>query len=132
MQAPVSLCADTKHVPIVSVLALIGNPRKFDGKNLTVTGWLYLERSKQGVNAAYLFPSPSHLEMSDFPSAMDIDARTLQAALKADYRKVPLDKVHGGYVMLRGTFSGQDNRKVGLVGPGSLSSITKIDRLVVK
>ena len=84
----------------VSLIALIATPDRYHGKQVTVSGFMYLQRER---NALYV-------TKSDFQHALFKNAIYLQISNEAFERIYPLN---GCYVEVRGRFDGKNTGHVG-------------------
>lgn len=116
--------------PFVSLLSLASAPKTFSGMRLAVSGWIALQAEGGKVLHAYLFPSPDHMNASDFPSSVTIDVETLVKASKISYPKVKAAELNRRYVIVYGTFSGNDLTQPRNVGLGEIVEITGIGGLL--
>lgn len=123
-----SVCCwgDSAFAPNLSVISIAGSPKSFDEKVVMVSGWLSMEIKDDIVINAYLFPTPDHLRVSDFPSSITIDSRSLQSILRGTYPKTQIKGLQGIYGVFKGTFRANDITKPGNLGLGELRALTKI------
>lgn len=115
-----------KVPPFVSMLSLMGDPPAFNGQVISVSGWLYLQVEDERAVRAWLFPTPDHVRVHDFPSAMTIDFQTFEKAWKGSAPIAQLPKMHGAYVLVTGEFSGANLKAPGNLNIGELSQVTKV------
>lgn len=118
-----------EFAPYLSVISVAGAPKNFDKQVVFISGWLSLAIESGVITEAYLFPSPEHLRVSDFPSAITLDPVSLQYALKARYPKTPSKSMRGAYAVFKGTFRGSDLKVPGNLGLGELTDITKVSQM---
>jgi len=99
----------------VSLVKLIANPEKYDGKRIQVIGYLHLEFEG---NAIYL-----HEE--DFKHAISENSFWVDFSDKLTKKQDP-KKFNDKYVIIIGTFKANDKGHMGMFG-GTLDNIVRLD-----
>ena len=96
-----------------------------------VSGWVQVSHTKREYPEVYMFPTPDHLRVNDFPSAITIDSGSFAKAFKKAYPKTPLARANGGYVLVIGPFSAYELGKPGSLGLGELVEVSSIRSLIL-
>lgn len=99
----------------VSLVKLIANPEKYDGKRIQVIGYLHLEFEG---NAVYL-----HEE--DFKHSMSENSFWVNFSSKLTKKQDP-KKFSDKYVIIIGTFKANEKGHMGMFG-GTLDNIVRLD-----
>jgi len=97
-----------------SVIELIGRPDAFQGKTVSVSGYLLI-----GYRAHLLFPTEQFAEGLWLPNAL-----WLEYDEAAEQRLTP-ERLSGCYVMIQGVFNGHNKGEAGM-HPGSIEQIARL------
>lgn len=95
--------------PTVSLIALIASPERYDGKQVVVSGYMYLQRERSAL----------YLAKADFQHALFKDAFYLEVPNQMGER---IYRLNGCYVEITGTF---DGKHIGHMGAFSGELIVK-------
>ncbi len=104
----------------VSLIRLIANPEKYDGKKLRVIGYLHLEFEGNGL---FLHKEDYDIGISKNSIWVDVDIKHPETS--------SLNKFSNHYVIIEGTFDGHDNGHMGSCS-GSIKKITRLDLYPIK
>ena len=120
--------SDRPRPPRLSAISLAGDPQKYSGREIMLSGWLGVEMEKGRVTYMYIFPTPDHLLATDFPSSISLDPKSFQAALHAYAPRFSMLRLQGAYALVTGIFRGSNLQSAGNVGlgDGSVQQVTSV------
>jgi hypothetical protein len=95
-----STIALAQKSPTVSLIALIASPERYDGKQVVVSGYMYLQRERSAL----------YLAKADFQHALFKNALYLEVPNRTVEHIFPLN---GCYVEITGTFDGKHTGHMG-------------------
>jgi hypothetical protein len=102
------------HVQEVSVIALLADPTKYDGKHVRIIGFLRLEFEGNAI----------FLHREDFEYAISKNALWIDRPEDLSERQVA--EVNKRYVICEGTFNAKEHGHMGMFG-GALTHVTRLD-----
>jgi hypothetical protein len=104
----------------VSLIRLIANPEKYDGKKIQIIGYLHLEFEGNGL---FLHKEDYDIGISKNSIWVDVDIKHPEES--------SLNKFSNHYVIIEGTFDSHNNGHMGRRS-GSIKKITRLDLYPVK
>ena len=102
------------HLQDVSIIKLLANPTKYDGKRVRIIGFLRLEFEGNAI----------YLHQEDFEHAISKNAIWID--LPVDLSKKQTAEVNNKYVICQGIFRSGDHGHMGMFS-GSLTNITRLE-----
>lgn len=99
----------------VSIISLIANPEKYDGKRIQVIGYLHLEFEGDAI----------YLHEDDFKHSISENSFWVNFSSKLTKKQDP-KILNNKYVIMIGTFNAQENGHMGMFG-GTLDNIVRLD-----
>jgi len=97
----------------VSLIRLIANPEKYDGKHIKVIGFLNLEFEGDAI----------YLHKEDYQASISKNGLWVDIS-RGDFAKY--NKCNKKYVILEGVFDAEDTGHMGLFG-GAIKNITRVE-----